>query len=100
MKLMICIALATAAGLVGGVAEPPASRASGTDPTAEATSALVCEPFDDSHCDPAVNCEVSSGLVPCSDGVIMFAWQTPDCRFCINRDVCDGHGGLIICPEL
>ncbi len=87
-----CIVLSLGLGLLGCTAgaPPPAVDTS--------TSALTCEPFDDSYCDPASYCDVGTQYVQCSDGIIMFAWMTPDCRWCINRDVCDGHGGPTVCP--
>ncbi|MBJ6764332.1 hypothetical protein JGU66_26445 [Myxococcaceae bacterium JPH2] len=48
-------------------------------------------------CDPATDCIVSSQYLRCGDGIIMYAWNTPD-GWCINRDVCSGHGGAIVCP--
>lgn len=58
-----------------------------------------CLPFDDSYCDPATNADLGpiqytcQQYVPCSDGIIMYAYATPDCRFCIPLNVCAGHDG-------
>lgn len=58
-------------------------------------SYTCCLPYDPSYCDPRVYCEVSSPYLTCQSGMQMYAWQTPDCRYCINRDACPGESG---CP--
>lgn len=91
-RISACIVLALGIGLLGCAAgaPPPAVDTS--------TSALTCQPFDDSYCDPDYDCDVGTEYVQCNDGIYMNAWTTPDCRWCINRDVCDGHGGPTVCP--
>ena len=100
---MASTALVLGIGVLGCAGDAPQPA------VATATSALTCEPFDDSYCDPAAYCDLGPSIgpdnndrqyVPCFDGVIMLAWTTPDCRWCINRDVCNGHGGPIGCPFL
>ena len=95
MKLTTCLAFWLGAVLPGCVADT-------TEPVVEtATSSLAvpppveqtCEPYDDSYCDPNDYCDVGSQYVQCFDGLTMYAWSTPDCRWCINRDVCAGHSG-------
>ena len=98
MKLMAATALVLGIGVLGCAGDAPASS------VATSTSALTCEPFDDSNCDPVADCDLGpttfhdGQYVTCLDGIIMFAWATPDCRWCINRDVCNGHGGPTVCP--
>ncbi len=48
-------------------------------------------------CNPDTSCTVSSPYVQCNDGLYMYAHQTDD-GWCIERNVCDRHGGAIICP--
>lgn len=64
----------------------------------ECTSQGCCEPYNESYCDSISSCEVSSSYVQCGDGMTMYAWRTPDCRWCINRDACDAHMGPVVCP--
>lgn len=64
----------------------------------EAAQELGCEPYDESYCDLSWSCDVGSQHVQCADGMNMYAWRTPDCRWCINRDVCDAHMGPVVCP--
>jgi hypothetical protein len=58
-----------------------------------------CAPYDPAYCDPAYNADLGpieytcQQYVPCSDGLLMYAYATPDCRFCIPLDVCSGHDG-------
>ncbi|QSQ28200.1 hypothetical protein JY651_21520 [Pyxidicoccus parkwayensis] len=49
-------------------------------------------------CDPAYYCSVPSQYVGCFDGMIMYAWATPDGGYCIERGVCASHGGPTVCP--
>jgi hypothetical protein len=73
--------------------------------TAQRSSELTCEPQDDSYCDPNSYCDLGSTAffggqyVACADGLTMFAWATPDCRWCIDRDACAAHSGPTICPH-
>jgi hypothetical protein len=92
MKPSICVALSLGIVLLGCAADAPPAV------VATSSNALTCEPFDESYCDPAYDCDVGAQYVQCNDGVVMFAWMTPDCRWCIHRDVCDGHGGPTACP--
>lgn len=57
---------------------------------------LACEPYDPAYCDEATSCEVPSQYVQCNSGVYMFAHRTPDCRWCIPRDVCGWNPP--VCP--
>lgn len=57
---------------------------------------LACEPYDPAYCDEATSCEVPSQYVQCNSGVYMFAHWTPDCRWCIPRDVCGWNPP--VCP--
>lgn len=75
---------------MGCAAEVPAPEA-----TSSTAQAVACEPYDESYCDPAHHCEVWSRYVTCSSGVQMYAWDTPDCRYCIPRDACPGE---YVCP--
>ncbi len=78
----------------GGAPQEPGAQEPGTEssPAAESTAQLYPE------CDPAYYCRVPSQYVPCNDGIIMFAWATPEGDYCIERNVCDRHGGGIVCP--
>ncbi|WP_163994870.1 hypothetical protein [Pyxidicoccus caerfyrddinensis] len=49
-------------------------------------------------CDPAYDCSVPTQYVACLDGMIMFAWATPEGGYCIQRGVCASHGGPTVCP--
>ncbi len=49
-------------------------------------------------CDPAWYCRVHSPYVYCADGIGMWAFSTPDGGYCIERNVCAGHGGPTVCP--
>lgn len=96
MKLTIYIALSLGIAISGCATETLAI-------VDDSSSALTCEPFDDSYCDPAFYCDLGSSSynsppVECNDGIRMQTWVTPDCRWCINRDVCIGHGGPWVCP--
>ena len=55
------------------------------------------EPYDPSYCDPTWYCEVFSQYVSCSGGYYSYAWRTPDCRWCIERDACGPFEPL--CPH-
>lgn len=57
---------------------------------------LDCEPYDPAYCDEATSCEVPSQYVQCSSGIYMYAYRTPDCRWCIPRDVCGWNQP--VCP--
>lgn len=57
---------------------------------------LDCEPYDPSYCDEATSCEVPSQYVQCNSGIYMYAHRTPDCRWCIPRDVCGWNPP--VCP--
>jgi hypothetical protein len=84
----VSFALLIAGSLLGCL-----DRAAPEEPVGEASSAILCEPFDESYCDPAFYTEVGQSLFACPDGVVMFAFTTPDCRWCIEKNVCGGHGG-------
>jgi len=96
MKLTASLVFILACAVTAcGVDAPP--------PTSTATSA-ICQDFDDSYCDPNTSCDLGSVFnhagqyVPCVDGIVMYAYSTPDCRWCIPRDVCASHGGYEVCP--
>lgn len=57
---------------------------------------LDCEPYDPAYCDEATSCEVPSQYVQCNSGIYMYAHRTPDCRWCIPRDVCGWNPP--VCP--
>ena len=100
MKLTACIALPLGFVLLGCAADMP-PPAVGTS-TGALDVELSCAPFDDSNCDPVSYCDLGSSsnhdgqYVYCGSGIIMLAWTTPDCRWCINRDVC-GPNDLLVC---
>ena len=100
MKLTICIALLLCAMISGCVTNTsnPVVETAASSLAVPPPADLTCEPYDDSYCDPSVNCEVSGQYVQCFDGLTMYAWQTPDCRWCVNRDVCASHSGPWVCP--
>lgn len=64
-----------------------------------ASRPAVCEAYNEGYCDPATSVDLGpiewtcQQYVPCPDGLIMYAYATPDCRYCIPANVCDGHGG-------
>lgn len=100
MKLTTTIALVLCATIPGCTTDAtnPAVETAASSLAAPPPVDLTCEPFDESYCDPSAFCEVTDPHVQCSDGIIMFAWTTPDCRWCINRDVCINHSGPWVCP--
>jgi hypothetical protein len=89
-------ALALLAGCLQA-GEPPTPTEDGVQPPAAIGSSLY-GPARAAVCDPDLDCEVSSQYVTCNDGVIMFAWWSDNQTWCINRDVCDRHGGSTVCP--
>jgi hypothetical protein len=78
----------------GGAPQEPAAQEPGTEspPAAEVTAQRYPE------CDPAYHCRVPSQYVQCMDGIVMFAWSNPEGGYCIERGVCDRHGGPTVCP--
>lgn len=54
-----------------------------------------CLPYNPNYCDPALYCEMPDQYVTCPNGVQQYAWVTPDCRYCINRDACSDP---MVCP--
>jgi hypothetical protein len=91
MKLLLLAALFLGGSTFAAcsVDEPATSEAS-------IEQGLECEPYDEAYCDPVANCEVQGSYVSCSSGITMFAYATPDCRFCIPRFVCGANEP--ICP--
>jgi hypothetical protein len=92
MKLTSCIALSFGIGLLGCAADAP--------PPVAATSAgvLICEPYDPAYCDPAYFCDVNAQFITCNDSTPFLAVHTPDCRWCMERNICDDHWGPTLCP--
>ncbi len=94
LLVALLVALLASALSACAIADEPAAPAPdpGTEERARATDAplqtLACEPYDPSYCDETTSCEVGSQYVQCNSGVTMYAYWTPDCRWCIPRDVC------------
>jgi hypothetical protein len=90
MKLFTLPALLTCFFLAACGVEQPAPSQAILD------QKLECEPYDEAYCDPGANCEVPGPYVPCSSGITMYAYATPDCRYCIPRFVCGNNEP--VCP--
>jgi len=101
MKILTGIALCLGVSIMGCAAEPATTAASEAlyGPCLPIAPPQNCAPYDPSYCDPAYNADLGpieytcQQYVPCSDGILMYAYTTPDCRFCIPLNVCGGHDG-------
>ncbi|MCP3137390.1 hypothetical protein [Pyxidicoccus xibeiensis] len=82
--------------LAGCGGAPEDMGAQETVTTSPQVDTVTAQQYPD--CDPTYYCRVWSMYVPCSDGIIMFAFSTPDGGYCIERNVCAGHGSPTICP--
>jgi hypothetical protein len=101
MKHFQGVVLGLAAVLAGCAVAPSSSESTEAlyGPCIPISPPPSCAAYDPAYCDPAYNADLGpieytcQQYVPCADGILMYAYATPDCRFCIPYNVCDNHGG-------
>jgi hypothetical protein len=88
------VALSAGSLLLGCGGPEAAPQASTPDTRVRAMAPPTsCDPWNEPGW-----CLVSTRKVTCWDGLQMDTYNTPD-GYCIQANVCERHGGPIICPE-